>query len=125
MSISAATPEHRLNQIETATFAARCDAFAIRVAGSGVDKPNPIVGYNIMLKPRSGETLIITDSFSVIPNADGIFSKTFTNTWKTFGYRLEGKYKMSGSAVLVSGLTPLSTATIKFSPMSLTCTKDS
>jgi hypothetical protein len=120
---SAVPPDYRPNQIETATFAAQCDAFAIHVVGSGVDKPNPIVGYNITLKPTSGETLIITDSFPVTPNADGVFSKTFTNSWKTFGYKLEGKYRMSGSAVLVTALTPLSTVTIKFSPMSLSCKK--
>jgi hypothetical protein len=54
----------------------------------------------------SGKALIITDSFPVIPDADGIFRKSFTNSWKTFGFKLSGKYALSGSAVLVSGLTP-------------------
>ena len=83
----------------------------------------PIVGYNITLKPDSGETLIITDSFPVTPDAGGLFRSTFTNSWKSFGYTLEGKYKMSGWAVLVSGLTPLSTITIRFSRVSLSCKK--
>lgn len=123
-STSAAPPNPKPNQIETASFAAQCDTFAIRVSGSGVDMPNPVVGYNITLKPAFGETLIITDSFPVTPEADRSFRKTFTNSWKTFGYTLKGKYKLSGSAVLVSGLTPLSTTRIKFSTASLVCKKE-
>jgi hypothetical protein len=80
---AAAPADNRSNQIETATFIAQCDSFKIRVVGSGIDKPNPIVGYNIQLKPPSGTALIITDSFPVIANKDGTFGRTFTNSWKT------------------------------------------
>ena len=122
---SAAAPgDHGSNQIESATFTAHCDTFKITVTGRGVDKPNPLVGYNIKLTPKSGTALIITDSFSVIPTSDGSFSKTFTNSWKTFGFTLDGKYSLSGSAVLVSGLTPLSTVTIAFAPAKLNCRKE-
>jgi hypothetical protein len=121
MCAVAAPAEHRANHIDTAAFMAQCGTYKLRVAGSGLDQPNPIVGYNITLTPPSGTSLIITDSFPVITNAAGTFRKTFTNSWKTFGFTLGGKYTLSGSAVLVSGLKPLSTVTITFSPASLTC----
>jgi hypothetical protein len=124
MCASASPADDRSNQIDTATFAAQCDSFKIVVAGHGVDKPNPIVGYNIHLKPSSGTTLIITDSFPVQPDEKGVFRTTFTNSWKTFGFTLEGKYTLSGSAVLVSGLTPFSTVTLTSSRATLTCRKE-
>lgn len=123
MSITAAPTDRKANQIETASFSGQCSTFKITVSGSGVDQPKPIVGYNITLTPPSGTALIITDSFPVIPDANGSFHKTFTNSWKTFGFELAGKYKLSGSAVLVSGLKPLSTITIAFSPTKLACKK--
>jgi hypothetical protein len=120
-----ATPaDHKPNQIHTATFEAQCDTYSLRVSGRSIDKTNLIVGYNITLTPPSGEPLIITDSFSVVPNTDRTFRKTFTNSWKTFGFMLGGKYTLSGSAVLVTGLTPLSSVTIGFSPASLDCGRE-
>ena len=124
MCASASPADDRSNQIDNATFAAQCDSFKIVVAGHGVDKPSPLVGYNIHLKPSSGTTLIITDSFPVQPDEKGTFRTTFTNSWKTFGYTLDAKYTLSGSAVLVSGLTPLSTVTISFSPARVNCPKE-
>jgi hypothetical protein len=121
IGITAALADRKANQIETANFSAQCTTFKIIVTGSGVDQPKPIVGYNITLTPPSGTALIITDSFSVMPDANGSFRKTFTNSWKTFGFELADKYKLSGSAVLVSGLKPLSTIAIAFSPTRLNC----
>jgi hypothetical protein len=118
---TAASTDHRKEHIEAATFTAQCDSYRLHVSGSGVDKPKPLVGYNITLTPPSGPPLIITDSFPVTPNSDGAFQKTFSNSWKTFGFTLDGKHRLSGSAVLVIGLTPLSTATIKFSSITLSC----
>jgi hypothetical protein len=121
MSIAAAPADHKTNQIETAIFSAQCTTFKITVSGSGVDQPKPIVGYNITLTPRSGEPTIITDSFPVTVDPDGSFHQTFTNDWKKFGYSLSGRYTLSGSAVLVSGLKPLSTIPVAFSPARLFC----
>lgn len=121
MCITAAPADSSANQIDAAIFTAQCTTFKILVAGRGVNQPNPIVGYNITLTPPSGESLIITDSFPVMPDSSGSFRKTFANSWKTFGFTLTGKYTLSGSAVLVSGLKPLSTIPIAFSSTSLTC----
>ncbi|HKU27762.1 MAG TPA: hypothetical protein VJQ54_19990 [Candidatus Sulfotelmatobacter sp.] len=124
MCISAAPVDRIANRIDHASFNPHCGTFEIRVAGSGVDQSKPIIGYNIKLTPQSGEALIITDSFPVVPDGNGEFHKTFRNSWKAFGFKLREKYSLSGSAVLVSGLTPLSTVTIRFSPATLDCRKE-
>ena len=105
----------------SATFSGGCQAFTIVVSGDGLTQHSAIVSYNITLKPKSGEPLVITDSFEVAPDKYGTFHKSFDATWKKFEFTLTGKYALSGSAVLLNGLTPLHNMTISFSRKKLDC----
>jgi hypothetical protein len=118
--VAAGTPASPARLL-TASFTGGCDSYRIAVAGEGLEQPNPIVSYNITLAPRSGESIIITDSFAVSPQKDGSFRETIHESWKQFGYALTGNYRLSGSAVLLSNLTLLHTLTIKFSQEKLNC----
>jgi hypothetical protein len=110
------------NVVEAASSTVGCDVFRVRVAGNNVDQPKPLVAYNLALSPPSGEPVIITDSFDVTPDRDGRFERTVERSWRTFGLVIEeGRYVLSGSAVLVSGVKPLSWVEISFSSPSLSC----
>ncbi len=50
---------------------------------------------------------------------------TFHGSWKSFGYALTGKYRLSGTAILASNLIPLHVVKIAFSPSTLKCGPDS
>ena len=109
----------------TASFSGSCDSYTFAVTGEGLDQLNPIVSYNIKLKARSGDTIIIVDSFAVRPEKGGSFHNDVRGFWKTFGYALTGRYTLSGSAILASNLTPLHTMPIAFSPSKINCGPDS
>lgn len=117
-TISAAPPQARLL---TANFTGGCEAYTISVTGEGLSQPNPVVSYNITLTPRSGEAMTIVDSFEVTPKKDGSFRKTVHEFWKKFEYTLNGKYTLTGVAVLLSDRTPLHTLPLAFSPSKLNC----
>lgn len=105
----------------SARFSGGCEAFTIVVSGEGLGERSIIVSYNITLKPRSSEPLVITDSFEVTPDKDGTFRKSFDATWKKFEFTLTGSYTLSGSAVLLNGLTPLDNRALTFSRKRLNC----
>jgi hypothetical protein len=110
------------NRLLRVSASAGCERYTVRVSGVTVDEPKPLVSYNITLTPPSGEPMTITDSFAVMPEKDGSFSQTITDSWKKFEFRLTGKYVLSGSAVLVRNLVPLDSSSVKFSPAKLDCT---
>src|SRR5215468_10246274 len=106
----------------TANFSGGCRSYTIRVAGEGLDQPNPVVSYNLTLAPRSGsEPMILTDSFEVIPDKDGSFRKSIRSSWRKFGFEASGNYTLSGSAILISKQTPLHTLPLAFSKATLDC----
>ena len=116
---SASAPPPRLL---TANFRGGCHSYGIVVTGEGLDQPDPVVSYNITLTPASrGQPLIITDSFAVHPEKDAHFHKSVRASWKKFGFTPEGDFRLSGTAILISNLTPLHTRTIVFSRAALTC----
>ena len=108
-------------RILTANFAGGCDSFTISVTGDGLNQPNPVVSYNILLTPRSGEPIGIVDSFPVTPEKDGTFRKTIRQDWKKFEYALSVDYTLSGNVILASNLSPLHALTIEFAPKKLKC----
>lgn len=108
-------------RLSAASFSGGCEAFTIFVSGEGLQQSSAIVSYNITLTPKSGEPMVITDSFEVTPDKDGTFHKSFDATWKKFEFILTSSYRLSGSAVLLSGLTPLHNRAITFSRKKLNC----
>lgn len=108
-------------QLLSARFSGGCEAFTIAVSGEGLQQRSAIVSYNVTLTPKSGEPLVITDSFEVTPEQDGTFRKSFDATWKKFEFTLAGNYSLSGSAVLLNGLTPLHNRALTFSRKKLNC----
>lgn len=107
----------------TARFSGDCDAFTIVVTGEGLNQPNPTVSYNVTLTPRSGEPMTIVDSVAVMPEKNGKFRKIIHGTWKKFEFTLTDAFTLSGSAILMSDLTPLDLTPITFSQATLSCSQ--
>ena len=106
----------------TAKFSGGCESYSITVAGEGLDQSNPVVSYNIKLAPQSGgEPMVITDSFPVTAEKDGTFHRKIHQSWKHFEFAPSGNYTLSGSAILISKLTPLHVRTIVFARVKLSC----
>jgi hypothetical protein len=121
VSVASASPPRLL----AARFSAACDSYTVAVTGEGLVQPNAVVSYNLKLKPRSGEAILLVDSFPLTPDKAGSFQNTFHGFWKSFGYALTGKYTLSGTAILASNLIPLHVVKIAFSPSTLKCGPDS
>ena len=109
-------------RLVAAEFRGGCESYSITVSGEGLDQPDSIVSYSISLAPRSGgEPMIITDSFPVTAEKNGTFHRKIRQSWKQFGFAPSGDYTLSGSAILISKLTPLHVRAIVFARAKLSC----
>lgn len=104
----------------TARFSGGCDVYTIAVTGETSHQPHLVLGYNITLKPSSGDPIIVTDSFPITSESDS-FRQTFTTSWHKFDIALNSNYALSGTANLLSDLNVVSSVKMSFVRAKLNC----
>lgn len=106
------------NHLTTATGNASCTQYTISVTGADLYYPTANVSYKVVLTPKSGTPIIVTNSFTVIRGGGGNFTGMTTQPWPS-KLKINSNYTISGAARLDVPLG--NTIPIVFSPATLNC----